>query len=165
MCSKHDWNVKSQYRWRQLCFTSSSWVRPSHETPVKHSVLPDCAIWYTLSVPILYIPTLSTNVEECFKKKNPSHKPWELEIVIPIILYTIACGFSSTPTSPFPYHWEVNSLNTYHTLQSVKWGFGVVKSIGRSQGWQMQHGACCGIRRARQDMVLRSLVRVGAWRA
>ena len=38
-------------------------------------------------------------------------------------------------------------------------------SIGRSQGWQMQHGACCGIRRARQDMVPRRLVGVEAWRA
>ena len=37
-------------------------------------------------------------------------------------------------------------------------------SIGRSQGWQMQHGACCGIRRARQDTILRGLVGVGAWR-
>ena len=48
-------------------------------------------------------------------KENPSHKPWELEIVIPIYLYTFACGFSLTPTSPFPYHWEVDSPNTYHT--------------------------------------------------
>ena len=38
-------------------------------------------------------------------------------------------------------------------------------SIGRSQGWQMQHGAYCGIRRARQDTVPRSLVGVGAQRA
>ena len=29
----------------------------------------------------------------------------------------------------------------------------------------MQHGAHCGVRRARQDTVLRSLVGVGAWRA
>ena len=29
----------------------------------------------------------------------------------------------------------------------------------------MQHGACCGIQRARQDKVPRSPVGVGAWRA
>ena len=113
--------------WRQLYFASVLRVRPSREIPAKHSVLLDYHFWYTLSVPILYIPALSTNVEECFRKKNPSHKPWELEIIIPTILYIIACGFSSTPTSQFPCHWEVNSLNTYHTLQSVKWGFGVVR--------------------------------------
>ena len=53
-------------------------------------------------------------------RENPSQTPWELEIVIPIILYTIACGFSSTPTSPFSYHWEVDSLNTYHTLSECQ---------------------------------------------
>ena len=28
-----------------------------------------------------------------FQRENPSHNPWALEIVIPIILYTILCGF------------------------------------------------------------------------
>ena len=53
-------------------------------------------------------------------RENPSQTPWELEIVIPTILYTIACGFSSIPTSPFPYHWEVDSPNTYHTLSECQ---------------------------------------------
>ena len=72
-------------------------------------------------------------------RENPSHNHWELEIFIPIILYIIHCGFSSTPTSQFPYPWEVDSPNTYPPFQSVKWGFGVAgkhwkkPSIGRSQ--------------------------------
>ena len=49
-------------------------------------------------------------------KGNPSKNTWELEIVIPTILYTFVCGISSSPTSPFPYYWEVNSPNTYHTI-------------------------------------------------
>ena len=49
-------------------------------------------------------------------KENPSHKPWELEIVIPTYLYTFALGLSLTPTSLVPYHWEVDIPNTYHTL-------------------------------------------------
>ena len=106
--------------WRQLCFANSSRVRPSRETLTKYSVLPDCPIWYAFSVPTPYLPTLPTNVEEYFWEKNPSHKPWELEVVIPTILYTIACQFSSTPTSPFPYHWEVDSPNTYHTLSKCQ---------------------------------------------
>ena len=101
--------------WRQLVFASVSWVRPSREIPAKQSILLNCPIWYTLSVPTLFIPTLSTYVEECFWEENPSHKPWELKIVIPIILYTIHCEFSSTPTSSFPYTWEVDIPNTYHT--------------------------------------------------
>ena len=99
-------------------------------------------------------------------RENPSHKPWELEIVIPIYLYTFMCGFSSTPTSPFPYHWEIDSSNTSHILFKVfSEVLVLLGSIGRSEGWQMQHEACCRIQRARQDMVLRSLVGVGAWKA
>ena len=70
MCLAHDWNAKSQYRWRQLCFASISRVRPFRETPAKHSILPDCTIWYTLFVPTLFIPTLPTNVKECFWEKT-----------------------------------------------------------------------------------------------
>ena len=54
--------------------------------------------------------------EESFWEKNPSQTAWELEIVIPTILYTFVLRISSSPTSPFPYHWEVDSPNTYHTL-------------------------------------------------
>ena len=54
--------------------------------------------------------------EESFWEKNPSKNTRELEIVIPTILYTFVYGISSSPTSPFPYHWEVDSPNTYHTL-------------------------------------------------
>ena len=116
MCSAHDWNAKSHERWRQLCFTSSLQVRPSRETPAKHSVLPDYHFWFTLSMPTLLIPTLPTDVEEWLQRENPSHKPCKLEIVIPTYLYTFAYRISSTPTSQFPYHWEVDSPNNYHTL-------------------------------------------------
>ena len=54
--------------------------------------------------------------EESFWKKNPSQIAWELEIVIPTILYIFVLGISSSPTSQFPYHWEVDRPNTYHTL-------------------------------------------------
>ena len=101
-------------------------------------------------------------------RENPSENTWDLEIVIPTILYTIVCGISLSPTSQFLYHWEVDSPNTYHTFSEC-WVLSdhlvLLGSIGRSQGWQMQHEACCGIRRTRQDTVLRSLVGVGAWRA
>ena len=52
--------------WRQLVFANVSQVKSSRETPTKHFVLPDCHFWYTLSLPILYIPPLPTYVEECF---------------------------------------------------------------------------------------------------
>ena len=62
------WKVRTG--WKQLCFVSSSQVRPSRERLAKHSILPNCPIWYTLSVPTLYIPTLPTNVEQCFWEKT-----------------------------------------------------------------------------------------------
>ena len=49
-------------------------------------------------------------------RENPSQTTWELEIIIPTILYTFVLEISSSPTSQFPYHWEVDSPNTYHTL-------------------------------------------------
>ena len=128
--------------WRQLVFTSISRVRPFHETPAKHFILLDCHFWYILSVPTLFIPTLPINVEECFKEKTlASHKLWELEIVIPTILYTITCGFSSTPTSPFPYHWEVDSPNTYHTLSKCSVRFWCCwEALKEAKLWRMQSG-------------------------
>ena len=41
-CALH--MIGMQRGWSQLCFVSSSRVRPSRETLAKHSVLPNCAI-------------------------------------------------------------------------------------------------------------------------
>ena len=74
-------------------------------------------------------------------RENPSHKPWELEIVIPTILYTIACEFFLTPTSPFPYHWEVDSPNTYHTLLECSVRFWCYwEALEEARLWWMQSG-------------------------
>ena len=91
---------------------SISRVRPSRET------FYSARLYYLIHTFCTY--TIYTHIThkclEVLLRENPSQTPWELEIVILTILYTIAYGFSSTPTSPFPYHWEVNSPNTYHTF-------------------------------------------------
>ena len=112
MCSTHYWNAKSYDRWWQLVFTSISRVRPSHEIPAKHSVLLFCHIWYTMSSPTLYIPSLPTYWEECFQRENSSHNIWELEIVIPTILYTIHCGFPQL----LPLHIQILEMLIVQTL-------------------------------------------------
>ena len=66
---------KVRIGWRQLVFASISRVKPSRNTPAKHSVLLDCNFWYTLFLPTLYIPTLTTNVEECFWEKTLAINP------------------------------------------------------------------------------------------
>ena len=74
-------------------------------------------------------------------RENLNHKPWELEIFIPTILYTIHYGFSSTPTSPFPYSWEVDSPNTYHILSKCQVRFWYCwKALEEAKIWWMQSG-------------------------
>ena len=73
-CAQHMTRMRRvRTRWWQLVFASVLQVRPSHEIPAKHFILPICHMWYTLSLPALYIPTLPTNIEECFWEKNLSH--------------------------------------------------------------------------------------------
>ena len=53
----------------------------------------------------------------------------------------ICLWISSTPTSLFPYHWEVDSLNTYHTLSECQvriwccW-----EALEEARLWWMQSG-------------------------
>ena len=45
------------------------------------------------SLPTLYIPWLPMKCKECFSERNISKYIWELEIVIPTIIYTFFLGF------------------------------------------------------------------------
>ena len=111
---------------------------PSRKILAKHSILLFCHIWYTISLPTLYLPTYW---EECFHRENPSHNLWELEIVIPTILYTIHCGFLQL----LPLHVQILERLIDQTLTTpilnVKWGFGVArKHWKKSFVWWMQSG-------------------------
>ena len=95
---------------------------------------------HTFCTHIIYIH-ITHKCWEVLLRENLSHKSWELEIVISTYLYTFVCGFFSTPTSPFPYHWEVYSPNTYHTISECqvriwcRW-----KVLEEARFWQMQSG-------------------------
>ena len=56
-------------------------------------------------------------------RENSSHKSWELEIVISIILYTNFLWIFVNPTSLFPYHLKLDSPNTYHTISECSMRF------------------------------------------
>ena len=76
-----------------------------------------------------------------FQRENSSYNPWELEIVIPIILYTIHCGFPQL----LPLHIQILERLIAQTLTtpilSVKWGFGVAgKHWKKPFVWWMQLG-------------------------
>ena len=92
--------------WRQLCLTSISWVRPSRKTPVRHFVLPIYP----------HYPQMLSSASE--------RKPWPNTLRVrdyhTHISLHICLWISSTSTSPFPYHWEVDNPNTYHTLSECQ---------------------------------------------
>ena len=122
MCPAHDWNAKSQDRWRQLCFASSSRVSLPWDTCETFCFARLCYLIHTFCTYTIYTH-ITHESWGVLQRENPNHKPWELQIVISTIIYTIACRFSATPISPFPYHWEVDSPNTYHTLSECQMRF------------------------------------------
>ena len=114
----------------------------SHKIPTKHSVLPICHIWYTLSLPTLYIylhyPYM---LRSAFQRENSSHYPWEWKIVIPTILYKTHCGFPQL----LPLHFQILKRLIAQTLTtpilSVKWGFGAARKHWKKPFvWWMQLG-------------------------
>ena len=110
------WNAKSQDRMETVVsreyLAGKAFPQDIHETFcfARLSILTHTFCAYTIYTHITH------KCEESFREKNPSKTAWELEIVIPTILYTFVLGISSSPTSPFPYHWEVDIPKTYHTL-------------------------------------------------
>ena len=57
-------------------------------------------------------------------RKNPSLKPWELEIIIPIYLYSYACGFPQLLHLYFHTIERLIAQTLTTPFQSVKWDFG-----------------------------------------
>ena len=89
--------------------------------------------------------TIYTNITHILKgvffKENPSHYPWEWEIVIPTILYTIYCDFPQL----LLLHIQILEKLIFQTLTtpilSVKWGFCAAgKHWKKPFVWWMQSG-------------------------
>ena len=141
MWPTHDWNAKSQDMMEIAvfckCLTGKAFLRDTHEI--------FCFAELSFLIHTFCTHTIYTHIThrcwEVLQRENLSHKPWELEIVIPTILYTIVCGFSSTPTSPFSYHWEVDSPNTYHALSECQVRFWCYwEALEEARLWRMQSG-------------------------
>ena len=139
MCLAHDWNVKSRDRMETAvfheCLVGKAFLRDTCET--------FCFAKLSFFIHIFCAYTIYTHItHRCWGvllRENLSHKPWELEIVIPTILYINTCGFSLTLTSPCPYHWEVDNPNTYHTLSKCPVRFWCCwDALEEARLWRMQ---------------------------
>ena len=151
--------------WRQLVFTSVSRVKPSRKIPVKHSVLLNCHIWYTLSLPTLYIPPLPTDVEECFERKPYPQHLRVRDCYTYISLYNPLWFFLNSYISISISFKRLIAQTLTTPILSVKWGFGATGKHWKKPSFGGCNQAYCGIQRARQDTVPKSFVGVGAWRA
>ena len=74
-----------------------------------------------------------------FQRENPSHNLWELEIVIPTILYTIHCGFPQLLPLNFQILERLIAQTLTTPILSVKWGFGALRKYWKKPFvWWMQ---------------------------
>ena len=89
--------------------------------------------------PYYLYPNYPHIVRRVFKRENHINYLWELEIVIPTILYTIHCGFPQF----LPLHIQILERLIVQTLTmpilSVKWDFGVARKHWKKPFvWSMQ---------------------------
>ena len=120
----YDWKMKSHARLE--VFASVSWERPSCEVLAKLSVWQKVMFCFTKFIPTLYIyPHYPQIVRSAFQRENSKKYTWELEIVIPIIIYTFPCGFPQL----LPFYFYILERLIAQTLTTtiliVKWDFGV----------------------------------------
>ena len=111
------------FKWKyKFCFIllPQKLSGPSREVPAKPTIWQKVYLLYQILYPhyiYLHYPWI---VRSAFQRENPSKYTWELEIVIPTIIYIFPCGFPQTRTSPSLDPWEVVSLNTYHTYSKCQ---------------------------------------------
>ena len=73
--------------------TSVSREETSREVPVKLFVWKKDKVLYQILYPHYIYSHYLWIVRSAFQRENPSKYTWELEIVIPTIIYTFPCGF------------------------------------------------------------------------
>ena len=165
MCSAHDWNAKSQDSLVTVgfrdCLMGKAFLWDTRKT--------FCFAELSFLIHIICTHTIYTHItHRCWGvllRENPSHKPWELEIVIPTILYIIHCGFPQLLSLHFHTLERLIAQTLTTPSQSVKWGLGAAGKHWKKPSFGGCNRTYHGIQKARQDTVSRSHVLVGAWRA
>ena len=104
-------------------FASVSCEGSSCEVPTKHSFWQKVKLLYQILYPHYKYPHYPWIVRSAFQRENPSKYTWELEVVIPIIIYTFPCGFPRLlPLHLYILESFIAQILTTPNL-SVKWGF------------------------------------------
>ena len=123
-CLAHDWNAKSQYRMETA--VSREYLIGKAFPIDTHKTFSSASLYYLIHT----FCTHTIYTHKCWGvllRENPSQTPWELEIIIPIYLYTYACGFPKL----LPLHFHNIERLIAQTLTtpflSVKWAFGVAR--------------------------------------
>ena len=140
------WRVIPSCQVRE-CFARMAILRSTHKTLCWQKFY----LLYQILYPHYIYPLYPQIIRSAFQRENHSKYTWELEIVIPTIIYTIPCGFSQL----LPLHLYILERLLVQTLPililSVKWDFGVA-----GKHWKEPFiGGCnwlnCGIWKARED--------------
>ena len=74
-------------------FASTSQERPSREVLTKHSIWQKDKVFYQIIYSHYIYSHYPQNVRSSFQREILSKNTWELEIVIPTIIYTFSLGF------------------------------------------------------------------------
>ena len=134
-------------RWRVMprwIFRDRLAGKANCEGPAKLSIWQKVVFCFTKSLPTLYIPYYPQIVRSSFQRENHRKYTWELEIVIPTIIYTFPCNFPQL----LPLHLYIFERLLAQTLTtpilSVKWDFGTTRKhwkepfIGRCNKVELQ---------------------------
>ena len=129
MCLAHDCNAKSQYMMETA--VSCEYLEGKAFPRDTHKTFCSTSLYYLIHTFCTH--TIYTHIiHKCWGvllRENPSQTPWELEIIIPIYLYTYACGFPQL----LPLHFHTIERLIAQTLttpfQSVKWDFGAAGNL------------------------------------
>ena len=91
----HVWStwLETEESCQVVKFVSTSRERSSLKVPAKLSVWQKEKVLYQILYSHYIYPYYPQNVKNVFQRENPSKNTWELEIIIPIIIYTFSLGF------------------------------------------------------------------------
>ena len=153
MYHAHDWDAKSQDRMETAGFReylmSKAFLRDTSEIV--------CFAELLFLIHIICTHTIYTLIthkcrggyleRKIVREVSTTHPP--IRESYPFLERNLCQSFLIPSPIVIPIEWRFLPKHYPHTLKVLKVVLVLPGSIGRCQGWRIQHGACCGIWRAR----------------